>query len=62
MSAIWGHLIGVFIVVLMIVFLGIWAWAWMPWHKRRFNEMACLPMDDGKASAIMAAGSAEGRS
>jgi cytochrome c oxidase cbb3-type subunit 4 len=62
MNPIWGHLIGVFIVVLMLVFLGIWAWAWLPSHKRSFSALARLPMDDRDASAaIVIAGRGEDR-
>ena len=30
----------------MLVFLGIWAWAWLPHHKRTFDALAKLPMED----------------
>ncbi len=46
MSALWGHMTGVFIVVMMIVFIGIWIWAWLPYHKRTFGRLARLPMED----------------
>ncbi|HEX6018979.1 MAG TPA: cbb3-type cytochrome c oxidase subunit 3 [Burkholderiaceae bacterium] len=46
MNPIWGHMVGAFIVVLMIAFIGIWAWAWLPRHKPAFNELARLPMED----------------
>lgn len=51
MSPFWGHLAGVFIVVMMIAFLGIWAWAWLPGHKRAFGALARLPMQDQDAAA-----------
>jgi cytochrome c oxidase cbb3-type subunit 4 len=44
MSGIWGHLAGVWIVVLMLVFLGIWYWAWRPRHKDTFDALARVPM------------------
>jgi cytochrome c oxidase cbb3-type subunit 4 len=44
MSGIWGHLVGVWIVVLMLVFLGIWYWAWRPRHKDTFESLARVPM------------------
>jgi cytochrome c oxidase cbb3-type subunit 4 len=42
----WGHLTGVIIVVMMVTFIGIWAWAWSGRHKRPFARMAQLPMED----------------
>lgn len=51
MSAVWGHLAGVFIVLMMATFLGIWVWAWLPCHKRAFGWLARLPMEDGAAMA-----------
>jgi cytochrome c oxidase cbb3-type subunit 4 len=44
MSGVWGHLVGVWIVVLMLVFLGIWYWAWRPRHKDTFEALARVPM------------------
>ncbi|MEO8857852.1 MAG: cbb3-type cytochrome c oxidase subunit 3 [Burkholderiaceae bacterium] len=46
MNPIWGPIAGVFIVLMMLAFIGIWIWAWLPYHKRTFNEMARLPMSD----------------
>jgi cytochrome c oxidase cbb3-type subunit 4 len=46
MSAFWGNAIGVGIVLLMLVFVALWLWAWSPWHKRAFDVLARLPMDD----------------
>ncbi len=46
MSAVWGNLIGVFIVALMVTFIGIWIWAWRKRHKRVFDRMARLPLED----------------
>lgn len=51
MSPLWGHMVGVFIVVLMVAFIGIWVWAWLPQHRRAFNELARLPMEDDAAVA-----------
>ena len=48
MNPLWGHLIGIVTLVLMSVFIGIWAWAWLPFHKRTFDELARLPMEDGE--------------
>ena len=46
MSALWGQVAGAITVVLMFAFLGIWAWAWLPQHKRSFDALAKLPMED----------------
>jgi cytochrome c oxidase cbb3-type subunit IV len=46
MSQAWGHVAGVITVVLMATFICIWAWTWLPWHKRDFDELARLPMQD----------------
>ena len=45
----YGHIVGVFIVLMMVVFIGIWIWAWRPWHKKSFDEMAQIPMQDKDA-------------
>lgn len=46
MNPVWGHVAGVFIVLMMATFTGIWIWAWLPRHKRTFGELARLPMQD----------------
>ncbi|HEU5136675.1 MAG TPA: cbb3-type cytochrome c oxidase subunit 3 [Steroidobacteraceae bacterium] len=46
MSELYGHFVGVLIVVIMLTFIGIWIWAWLPHHKRPFAELARLPLDD----------------
>ncbi|MGD9944172.1 MAG: cbb3-type cytochrome oxidase subunit 3 [Burkholderiaceae bacterium] len=46
MSALWGHMAGVITVVLLVVFIAVWYWAWRPRHKRNFDRMAQLPMED----------------
>ncbi len=46
MNPLWGHLIGVTIVVLMCAFIGIWIWAWLPYHRKTFNQLAQIPMED----------------
>ncbi len=46
MSDIWGHLTGVLIVVLMLAFIGIWVWVWRPWHKRKYERLSKLPLED----------------
>ena len=47
MNPIWGHIAGVFIIAMMIMFIGIWIWAWLPHHRRAFDALAQLPMQDG---------------
>lgn len=47
MNPIWGQVIGVFTLVLMLAFIGIWVWAWHPGHKRGFDDLAKLPLEDG---------------
>ncbi|CBL46306.1 cytochrome c oxidase subunit [gamma proteobacterium HdN1] len=46
MSPMWGNLIGVATVLTMAVFIGIWIWAWRKRHKKVFDRMAALPMED----------------
>ncbi|HMN43070.1 MAG TPA: cbb3-type cytochrome c oxidase subunit 3 [Povalibacter sp.] len=46
MNELWGHVIGVFIVVLTLTFIGIWVWAWLPHHRKNFDALAHLPMHD----------------
>jgi cytochrome c oxidase cbb3-type subunit IV len=45
-NELWGHLTGVIIVVMMVAFICIWAWAWSSHHRRAFSRMAALPMED----------------
>lgn len=45
MNPIWGHIAGVFIVVMMITFIGIWVWAWRKKHKPTFDRLAKLPLE-----------------
>jgi len=33
-------------VVMLVVFIGIWAWAWSSKRKGAFDEAARLPLDD----------------
>ncbi|HLR16897.1 MAG TPA: cbb3-type cytochrome c oxidase subunit 3 [Alcanivoracaceae bacterium] len=46
MSAFWGNAIGVLIVVLMFSFVGYWIWLWRARHKKSFDRMSRLPMED----------------
>ena len=52
MNLVWGPIAGGFIIAMMIAFIGIWVWAWLPYHKRTFNDLAKLPMEDEDAAAI----------
>ena len=45
MNPIWGQIAGVFIVLMLVTFIGIWIWAWRKNHKRVFDEMARLPLE-----------------
>ncbi|MBS0214524.1 MAG: cbb3-type cytochrome c oxidase subunit 3 [Proteobacteria bacterium] len=38
---------GIVTVMLLVVFLGGWAWAWSPKRRAEFEEAARLPLDDG---------------
>ena len=38
-----------FSVLLMVIFIAIWVWAWRPKHRRTFDSLAALPMEDGAA-------------
>ncbi len=46
MSPVWGHLVGVFTLLLMAAFIGVWVWAWLPRHRQAFGRLARLPMQD----------------
>lgn len=49
MNPLWGHFVGIFILLMMGVFIGIWIWAWHGSHRPVFSRMAQLPMLDGMA-------------
>lgn len=46
MSPFWGHLTGILTLIVMILFIAIWAWAWLPQHKPKFDELSKLPLED----------------
>lgn len=50
MNPLWGHVAGVFIVLMMIAFIATWIWVWLPRHKRKYNALSRLPMQDRDAS------------
>ncbi|WHZ11060.1 MAG: hypothetical protein OJF60_001499 [Burkholderiaceae bacterium] len=58
MNPIWGPIAGAFIVLMMLAFVGIWIWAWLPHHRRSFAELARIPMndDDGAHGAAASSG------
>ena len=49
MNPLWGQLAGIITVFLLVVFIGIWIWAWRPRHKKPFDKMAQIPMQDRDA-------------
>jgi cytochrome c oxidase cbb3-type subunit 4 len=53
MSAVWGYLTGAIILLMMFTFIGIWIWAWRKRHRRTFNRMARLPMEDATDEAAV---------
>ncbi len=46
MSPVWGQIAGVMIVLMMVSFIGIWIWLWNSKHKKKFDALARLPMED----------------
>jgi cytochrome c oxidase cbb3-type subunit 4 len=56
MNPVWGPIAGAFIVLMMVAFIAIWVWAWLPCHKRDFAALARLPMQDDDAAADAARG------
>lgn len=51
MSSAWGHFAGIVTVFLMVIFIGIWFWAWRPRHKKRFDSLSRIPMSDVQTDA-----------
>jgi len=45
MNPVWGHVAGVFIILMLVSFIGIWIWAWRRYHKPTFDRMARLPLE-----------------
>lgn len=42
----WGILIGAFTVASMVAFIGIWIWAWQKYHRKTFDRLSEIPMED----------------
>ena len=51
MSPAWGFVAGVITATLMLFFAGVWVWAWLPRHRRSFDALARIPMEDQRAAA-----------
>jgi cytochrome c oxidase cbb3-type subunit 4 len=49
MSGFYGHFIGVLIVLIMLTFIAIWVWAWLPHHENDFEALSRLPLDEDKS-------------
>ena len=45
MNPFWGHIAGIFIVLMLVSFIGIWIWAWRKKHKPTFDRLARLPLE-----------------
>ena len=43
---VWGQVIGVFTLLTMLTFIGIWLWVWNRHHKSKYDALARIPMDD----------------
>ena len=48
MNPVWGQIIGIVTLIVMLLFIGTWVWAWLPQHKRDFDALAKLPMRDAE--------------
>jgi cytochrome c oxidase cbb3-type subunit 4 len=46
MNPIWGQIVGVTTVILMLMFIGIWIFAWHRGHRSTFDAMSRLPLQD----------------
>lgn len=53
MSEAHGIISGVFTIVLMVTFLGIWFWAWRPRHRPVFDALAEMPLEDLAGSRVI---------
>ena len=48
MNPLWGHLIGVWIVLMMLVFIGVWVWAWSRHHADDLSRRIIQGAPNGK--------------
>jgi cbb3-type cytochrome oxidase subunit 3 len=46
LDPLWGQLIGVVTLLSMLAFIGTWIWLWLPQHKRKFDRLSRLPMQE----------------
>ena len=46
MSPLWGYVAGVITCAMMLIFIGIWIWAWRRTIAATFDALAELPMQD----------------
>jgi len=46
MNPFWGNLAGAITTLLLVTFVGIWIWAWSGHHRRTFDELSRVPMQD----------------
>lgn len=37
---------GLMTALLLVLFVGLWVWAWLPARKKHFEEAARLPLED----------------
>ena len=46
----WSFVNGVFVVILLVLFLGITIWAWSPKRKKTYQKMAALPLEEDRST------------
>ena len=46
MNPLWGEILGYVTVAMMTLFIGIWIWAWRKRHKKVFDRMSEISMED----------------
>lgn len=52
---------GLLTLLLIILFLGIWRWAWSDRNIEQFIDMSRLPLEDDEANTVDAEGNTEGQ-
>lgn len=45
-----GLISGITLILLIVVFIGIWYWAWHPKNKKSYDELAQLPLEENNVS------------